>query len=84
MKRKVNAAPVMRVGAKVRALYDHQPFATPDTTIRYRKDEIGRVERIHDDGGLVVRFANGIPTRIISTGEVRKIIFSRDDFTVIG
>lgn len=77
-------APVMRVGATVKALYDYAPFATPDTRIHYQKDQIGTVVGMSDAGGIEISFDEGVPTIVTSSGATRKIVFDPRDFIVIG
>lgn len=73
----------MSVGAKVRALYDHLPFATEDTRIHYRQGDEGVVTAIRDSGGIVIQFPTGIPIRQTSSGSIRAIAFDSRDFTVV-
>lgn len=75
---------VLGIGSKVRAKYDHQPFATPDLRKHYTEGEIGRVVGIRENGAIEIRFADGIPSRAISNGTNRRIAFDRRDFQVIG
>lgn len=68
-------------GSPLVARFDHQPFATPDTTIWYRKGDQVTAVQVFEDKSVIIRRADGtVPTIVTSTGRVAKIRFALADF----